>query len=128
MSTALRRPGRTGHKRGRSRVTLTATDVGRLAEQRMRSAVNFGVASARRASGARPDELLDLRCECGGPDCRAAVRISLRDYDAAPLRQGLLVRPDHIDQERHRPRTLTDRWAVIEGALSSRRPTHGGKQ
>lgn len=89
-------------------------EVARPAEQRMRSAVNFGVASLRRAAGAAPDELLELRCECGSPGCRTSVSISLRDYEAAPLGRALLVLPEHIDRDQGSPRVETDAWAIVE--------------
>jgi hypothetical protein len=89
-------------------------EVARLAQQRMRSAVNFGVASLRRGSGAPPDELLELRCECGQPGCTAEIPISIRDYQAAPLIGALLVLPAHADPKSTVPRASTVAWIVVE--------------
>lgn len=67
----------------------------RLAQQRLRSAVNFGVVASARRGGARPDERLRLRCECGQPGCDAAVTVSLREYETAVHSDALLTTRAH---------------------------------
>jgi len=74
----------------------TQSSIDRIARQELRSTVNFGVASLARVLGVRPNELLELRCECGRAACAALVRISLRDYQGIELEGALLVAPEHV--------------------------------
>jgi hypothetical protein len=102
------------------RMSEVEAEVARRAEQRMRSAVNFGVACLRRALGADPDEVLDLRCECGRAECCAPIRISVRDYQRAPLVKAFLISRQHADLEHGRTRASTPAWMIVDGTPSKR--------
>ncbi len=86
---------------------------GQVAQQGLRSAVNFGVVSVARVLGASPAERLELRCECGTAGCAAVVAISLREYQEAQLDGALLVVAAHAGPESI-ARNATERWAVVE--------------
>ena len=103
------------------RGTQTSTD--RVARQGLRSAVNFGVAALARALGAPASELLDLRCECGRSACTARVRISLREYDAAPLEDAVLVASGHAGPVSRQ--TVARSWVIVEGEAEQANPAGG---
>jgi hypothetical protein len=69
----------------------------RLAERDLLSEVNAHVhAAARRFEGVEPgSDLWEFTCECGAPECRETVSLTLAEYEAQRAGGQQVVAPGH---------------------------------
>jgi hypothetical protein len=96
------------------RVPLLSTP-GHSSERAVQRLVNFGTVSLARVLGDPPEELLQLRCECGARGCAATVEATAAEHrdDACCL---FMVAREHAAAVPGRVVASNERFAMVRVA------------
>jgi hypothetical protein len=61
------------------------------------------------------DELLDFRCECGGPECETSISMTPAEYEHVRSdKDRFAVVPGHEDEDIERVVERTERYVVVD--------------